>query len=137
MDQHVAALRSAYTHTEIRILDMESLPLADQVQNVRDCDVLVGVHGAGLAHAMWLRKHFAVVEILSEDYQHKWFRNLAGALGHGYFSTHGTRAGGGGGSDWQNGDVAIGRDALRELVDVAVKSIYNKGAHNLDVDQWL
>lgn len=125
MDQHIAALRSAYTHTEIRVLNMESLPLADQVQNVRDCDVLVGVHGAGLAHAMWLRKHSVVVEI------------LPGALGHGYFSTHGARAPGGGGSDWQNGDVVISRDALRELVDVAVKSIHNKGAHNLDVDRWL
>lgn len=129
MDQHVAALRSRlHAHTEIRVLNMESLPLAEQVQSVRDSDVLVGVHGAGLTHAIWLRKHSVVVEILPAEFQHKGFRNLAGALGHGYFSAHGTRVPGAE-ADWQTGDVAIDRETLVELMDVAVKSIYNRGEH--------
>lgn len=137
MDQHIAALRSIYTHTEIRVLNMESLTLTEQIQNVRDCDVLVGVHGAGLTHAMWLRKHSVVAEILPEGFQYKGFRNLAGALGHGYFSAHGTRAPGSEDDDWQMGDVSIGRETLRELMGVAIKSIYNRGVYNFDVDRGL
>lgn len=137
MDQHIAALRSIYTHTEIRVLNMESLPLTEQIQNVRDCDVLIGVHGAGLTHAMWLKKRSVVVEILPEGFQHKGFRNLAGVLGHGYFSAHGARAPGSEDDDWQMGDVSIDREALRELMDVAIKSIYNRGVHNFDVNRGL
>ncbi|KKY36794.1 hypothetical protein UCDDA912_g03233 [Diaporthe ampelina] len=136
MDQHVATLQSLYAHTEIRVLDMETLHLAEQVQSVRDSDVLVGVHGAGLAHGMWLRRHSVMVEILPEGFQYRGFRNLAGALGHGYFSAHGTQASSGD-LNWQTGDVAIDRETIRELLDVAIKSIYNRGAHTFDVERPL
>jgi protein O-GlcNAc transferase len=90
-----------------------------------------------------------MVEIMPEGFLHKGFRNLAGAMGHGYYSAHGQpsrvesqsqaadvdtqaqqqkR-----GSQWQTDDVVLERDRMLELMDVAIKSLYNTGPYNFDV----
>jgi protein O-GlcNAc transferase len=150
-DKHIAALNNRYAHAEVRLVDLAIMTLAEQIQTVRDSDVLAGVHGAGLTHGMWLKEHSVLVEILPKGFLHKGFRNLAGAMGLGYFSTHGLLAPGvesqsqsgdestqgkeesEGPEQWQIGDVALEDDRFLELMDVAIKSIYNKGPYNFDV----
>jgi len=148
-DKHIAALNNRYAHAEIRLVDLAIMTLAEQIQTVRDSDVLAGVHGAGLTHGMWLKEHSVLVEILPKGFLHKGFRNLAGAMGLGYFSTHGLPPPGvelesqssddkeesEGPKQWQIGDVALEDDRFLELMDVAIKSIYNKGPYNFDVDE--
>ncbi|KAH8774558.1 hypothetical protein F5883DRAFT_547040 [Diaporthe sp. PMI_573] len=73
-----------------------------------------------------------MVEILPQGFMHKGFRNLAGALGHDYFSAHGVQPEQGSGS-WQEDDVVLEDEKLFELMDVAIKSMYNKGRHSYDV----
>lgn len=92
VEGHLAALQHRYTdaHASIQLIDLAALPFDEQVRVVHDSDVLAGVHGAGLTHGLWMRERSVMVEILPEDFKHKGFRNLAGALGHSYFSTHGS-----------------------------------------------
>lgn len=136
-DTRIEALREQYHDAEvlIRVIDFAALPFTQQIQIVRSTDVLVGVHGAGLTHSLWLRKGSAMVEILPEGFEHKGFRNLAGALGHNYFSTHTSKRkiSRRGDNMWQMSDVALDEGRWLQLMDVAIKSMYNKGRHNFDV----
>ncbi|ORY59923.1 uncharacterized protein BCR38DRAFT_459950 [Pseudomassariella vexata] len=153
MDQEklVAALERQYADSpvrlEVNLVDLAVVPFAQQVQLVHDSDVLAGVHGAGLTHSLWLRELSAVVEILPEGFMHKGFRNLAGALGHDYFSAHGNvpatgtdTDGGGGGreqrakEDWHNENVSLDEARFFELMDIAIKSRFNSGLHNFDIN---
>lgn len=132
VERHMLALGSRYPHAEIRRVDFAGMPFPQQVQLVRDSDVLAGVHGAGLTHGLWMKERSAMVEVLPEGFMHKGFRNLAGTLGHDYFSAHGVQPEQGSGS-WQEDDVVLEDDKLFELMDVAIKSMYNRGRHNYDV----
>ena len=181
-DSHLAALRAHIPHLKVQSIDFASLSFAEQIKAVRDTDILVGVHGAGLTHAMFLPESAVVVEILPKGLEHKGFRNFAALLGHAYFSAHGLKAragreeakagvlvgvvdgvartngsakAGGGGvkekplgfvpgtgtaalrkrdSDCQEEDVLLEKERFLELIDVAVKVMYNKGLRNYDVN---
>ena len=142
-------LRSAFPYAknkiEVREIDFAALPLAEQLQLVRETDVLVGVHGAGLTHAMFLPPGGAVVEILPPGLKHKGFRNLALMRGHRYFSTHGVRVLGDEGDEikgkeknvdpeaWHWEDVRISRESFTALLDAAVKSVFNRKMMNIEI----
>ncbi|TLD26792.1 hypothetical protein PspLS_04531 [Pyricularia sp. CBS 133598] len=85
------AARRAHPDVEIRSVDLASLSFVEQIRLVRsETDILVGAHGAGLTHIMFLRGEWegggkAVVEIQPEEMSYKGFRNLAYMLGHEYF----------------------------------------------------
>ncbi|KUL92052.1 hypothetical protein ZTR_01072 [Talaromyces verruculosus] len=136
-DARIEALREQYHDAKvlIQVIDFAALPFTQQIQIVRSTDVLVGVHGAGLTHGLWLRKGSAMVEILPEGFEHKGFRNLAGALGHNYFSTHASKQKIRMRDDntWQMSDVALDKGRWLQLMDIAIKSMYNKGRHNFDI----
>ncbi|KAI6267185.1 hypothetical protein MCOR27_006036 [Pyricularia oryzae] len=87
------AARRAYPDVQVRSVDFATLSFVEQIRLVRhETDVLVGVHGAGLTHVMFLRAASeavgggAIVEILPDVMNYKGFRNLAYMLGHEYFS---------------------------------------------------
>lgn len=132
IERHMLALENRYPYADIRRVDLAGMPFPQQVQLVRDSNVLAGVHGAGLTHGLWMKERSAMVEILPEGFMHKGFRNLAGALGHDYFSAHGVQPEQGSWS-WQGDDVVLEEERLFELMDAAIKSMYNKGRFNYDV----
>ncbi|GKZ26239.1 hypothetical protein AbraIFM66951_004427 [Aspergillus brasiliensis] len=138
----------------IQSIDFASLPLREQIRVVRSTDILVGVHGAGLTHAMFLRSGMsaaaaAVVEVLPRGLEHKGFRNLAGLVGVGYFSLHGDvddsqrresrrrgmrrRKEEEDGDDWHEMDVRVEEDRFVRAVMVAVGSLSNRGGRSWDV----
>ncbi|CAK7210120.1 hypothetical protein SBRCBS47491_000663 [Sporothrix bragantina] len=81
------ALQNRYPSVVVQAVDFATLPLPNQLRLVQSTDVLVGVHGAGLTHTMFMRENAgAVVEIQPENMGHKGFRNLAAMTGHKYFS---------------------------------------------------
>ena len=95
-DALLASARLAFPDVEPRLVDLTSLSFAEQVRVVHDeTEVLVGVHGAGLTHAMFLDGEWAngggkaMVEIQPDIMQYKGFHNLARMLGHGYFMAKG------------------------------------------------
>ena len=42
---------------------LDLLPMKTQLSHISNTDILIGMHGAGLAHAMFLPKHAAVLEL--------------------------------------------------------------------------
>jgi protein O-GlcNAc transferase len=133
-----STLRNTYSSENftLNIVDFASIPLREQISIVRDTDVLVGVHGAGLTHGMFLPPRSAVVEILPSELAHKGFRNLAKLRGHSYFREHAEKDGTeeeGKKKDCQNENVVLEESRFMELMDVAIKSMYHRGVLDLDV----
>ena len=81
------ALQLRYPNVVVQAVDFATLSLPDQLRLVQSTDILVGVHGAGLTHTMFMRGNAgAVVEIQPENLGHKGFRNLAAMTGQKYYS---------------------------------------------------
>ena len=70
----------------ISVQYFEDLSYADQLRRVRDTTILVGLHGAGLTHLMFLPAEAVVVEVKPRDFGSFLFRNMAKLCGKGYFS---------------------------------------------------
>ena len=51
---------------EVGVFDFGQLTFAQQVARAARSDVLIGPHGAGLTHMLWLRDHRLVIEIQKE-----------------------------------------------------------------------
>ncbi|CAJ2502699.1 Uu.00g100930.m01.CDS01 [Anthostomella pinea] len=101
----LAELQRRDPHIDVRMVDFAALPFSEQVRVARETDVLVGVHGAGLTHSMFLRPGAAaVVEIQPNEMDHKGFRNIAGMRGLGYFRVHSNTISP---EDWREGEEEI------------------------------
>ncbi|KAK0725615.1 hypothetical protein B0H67DRAFT_642004 [Lasiosphaeris hirsuta] len=100
-DALFAALRTAIPseiHIDLQVIDFTSILLAEQLLLVVEAHLLIGVHGAGLTHALFMREGVgAIVELQSEVMHdsnkgtpHREFRNLAAMRGLGYYSIGGS-----------------------------------------------
>ncbi|TLD34241.1 hypothetical protein PspLS_01566 [Pyricularia sp. CBS 133598] len=88
LDTHLfAAVKTKLGNVaDLRMVDFEGMPFREQVRVARDSDVLVGMHGAGLTHAMFMEEgRGALVEIQPDRLCHWGFRNLAKMTGQKYF----------------------------------------------------
>lgn len=88
LDGHLFdAARSRFSHVaDIRLVDFEGKPFQEQIQISRDTDVMVGMHGAGFTHVMFMEEgRGALVEIQPDRLCHLGFRNLARMTGQLYF----------------------------------------------------
>ncbi|KKZ67813.1 hypothetical protein EMCG_06523 [[Emmonsia] crescens] len=134
-ERYIERLKAKFPEVEVNVIDLAALPFSEQIKLVRHTDILAGVHGAGLTHGIFLPSHSTIAEILPPKLEHKGFRNLAKKLGHRYFSSHGvehqtndTK------NDWQFDDVFIEEDRFMNLLEIAVKSMYNRGLYNKDIN---
>ena len=84
-----AELQRRNPRASVQMIDFASLPFSEQVRIARGTDVLVGIHGAGLTHSMFMRQGAgAVVEVQPSELDHNGFRNVAGMRGLGYYRAH-------------------------------------------------
>jgi protein O-GlcNAc transferase len=138
-EAYLQEITTSIPHVKVQAIDFTSMTFKEQLEIIRKTDILVGVHGAGLTHGMFLREGSVMVEILPETLNYKGFRNLAGIAGHTYFSAHGKQADGSSSveerDDWHREDVSIEKVRFMELMQIAVKSLYNKGLRNWDVSR--
>jgi hypothetical protein len=79
----------------VRVFSFTSAdPVRDQMVQVHQCDIILGVHGAGLTHLLWLHEGSAVVEILparkDDVAPYMYFKNLAMLTGSPYYMVKGT-----------------------------------------------
>lgn len=130
-DEYFNHVASTYPHVKVQSIDMAGLPLQEQLEIVQGTDVLVGVHGAGLTHGMFLPPNSVMVELLPFGVNHKGFRNMASLMDHEYFSLHASAAMAV--NDWHRDDVYIEEERFMETIDAAVKVMYNRGERNYDV----
>lgn len=150
-DSLVDALRAELpAHVHLDVVDMAAKSFKEQLEIAHSTDVLIGVHGAGLTHLMFMREgKGAVVEIQPESLIYQGFRNLAAMRGQLYFSAHAAmsgmesraeqspvtdRDGVQRRSDWHNHDVVMSKDRFVDLAMAAVKALYNEGQWNYGVN---
>eukprot|EP00051_Salpingoeca_urceolata_P030793 m.9591 g.9591 ORF g.9591 m.9591 type:complete len:668 (-) comp3555_c1_seq1:68-2071(-) len=62
-----AAVAAGVPGSEVRVVAMAELSVQEQVQLVRSTRVLVGVHGAGMSHMLWLQSGSTVVEMVPRE----------------------------------------------------------------------
>ena len=133
-EEYISILKSKFPAVKIELVDFAAFSFTEQLKIIRRTDILVGVHGAGLTHGMFMPPGSTMVEILPSGVAHKGFRNMAKLLGHNHFSSHATdRPGQAATGDWKYDDVFLEEDRFMELMDVAIKSMYNRGTYNQDV----
>ena len=65
----------------LTFIDFAKISFTEQVSMVRNCDLLIGTHGAGLSHAVWLLPTAALIELTVGD---RHFENLAKYAGTRY-----------------------------------------------------
>jgi protein O-GlcNAc transferase len=81
----IELLRRLYPQHRIDVRSFENLPFAQQLQIVRDSDVLCGVHGAALVHVLFMRPSSELVEFRPQEFRrNEIFENLAGLRGVRY-----------------------------------------------------
>lgn len=89
-NKHIERIKSQFPEVNIQLTEFENMSFKEQLEPVHNTDILVGVHGAGLIHGIFLRPNSALVEIMPPGLDHKGFRNLAKQMGHLYFRAHGS-----------------------------------------------
>ncbi|TKA66476.1 hypothetical protein B0A49_10098 [Cryomyces minteri] len=128
-------LRAAHPGVQVTVVDFAAFSLEEQLRIVSKTDILVGVHGAGLTHSMFLPDHSTLVEIFPPTLKYEVYRNVAKLRGHNYFSDHATKSPNfREGSDWHDEEVYLNEKVFVDLLDVAIKSMYHRGTHEGDVN---
>ena len=118
----LAALRARFPQLHVQVVDFAALSLGDQLAVARRTDVMLGVHGAGLTHAMFVRAGGAVVEIMPPGLDYKGFANLARMRGLGYVRADAQGLVGGTG-DWHDDDVEVEGGEWLRAVGEAVREV--------------
>lgn len=71
---------------EVHVVDFGSLRWEEQMNITTNCELLIGVHGAGLTNMMFMPEGSKVVELRREnDKANNCYFSLASALNHSYF----------------------------------------------------
>ncbi|XP_023931081.1 beta-(1,2)-xylosyltransferase-like [Lingula anatina] len=94
-DEIISAVKSEFPAFNVQGIQMDQLKLKDQLELVAKTDILVGMHGAGLTHTLFLPKHGGLIEIFpqySNVMGH--FRSLSNWRGIHY-------------AFWKNSDVTL------------------------------
>ena len=61
-------------------------PIKEQASTIFTCDILIGLHGAGMTAALWMYPGSVVIEILDQEHlAAAYYRNVAHLSGHTYF----------------------------------------------------
>nr|GAT47165.1 predicted protein [Mycena chlorophos] len=73
---------------EVRVVQLEKLTLREQVGLLRDTTILIGVHGNGLTHQLWMQPspHSTVIEILIPQGYVFDYEMLARNMGHKHYA---------------------------------------------------
>jgi protein O-GlcNAc transferase len=121
----LARLRRRYPSAKIQAVDFAAYSLKDQIRIARKTDVLVGIHGAGLTHSLFLEPGSAVVEILPEGVDFKGFENIARHLNVQYFSANASGSSSPDAVDkgWQFDDVIVDHRDVVKRVDAAIQGL--------------
>ena len=127
-DNYIAALRKAHPYVTVDILDYASYKFEEQLKISATTDILVGVHGAGLTHAIFMPRGSAIVEFMPFNLDYRGFKNIAKMRGIGYYQAKTedkrelTHAKG----DWQDDDVWMSEEAFLFTVGEAIEDLHNE-----------
>ncbi|KAL4788765.1 DUF563 domain-containing protein [Aspergillus venezuelensis] len=131
-EDYLDLVQSTFPHVKVQSFDFAAIPFHTQLEIIRNTNILVGVHGAGLTHGMFLPPRSVMVEILPPSLNHKGFRNVASLLGHSYLSAHGSKPPNVKRGDWHGEDVYLAKEKFMDLTSAAIRIMYNSGSRNYD-----
>jgi protein O-GlcNAc transferase len=118
-------LRKRYPNARVQAIDFAAYSLKEQIRIARKTDILVGIHGAGLTHSLFLEPSSAVIEIFPEGVDFKGFENMARQLNVQYFSANasGSRSPDAVDKGWQFDDVVVDHLDVVKRVDAAIQGM--------------
>lgn len=85
------AVSKAFPAHFVAGLQLETVSIADQIRNISNTDILIGVHGAGLAHVIFQKMGSVLIEIFPSAYgiyKNDHFERLARWSGVNYLKFH-------------------------------------------------
>ncbi|CAG7916124.1 unnamed protein product [Penicillium olsonii] len=125
--EYLQDVKSVFPNLLIKEVDFAAISFKEQLEIVQSTNILVGVHGAGLTHAMFLPPRSTVVEIIPDKVDNKAYQNLASLMGHSYLNFPSLRAPQSSvGIDWHDQQVVLDRAKFTDILNVALKTMYNK-----------
>ena len=81
----IAEIKARFKTANVTSFHPEDLSICDQIRNVYDADIYIGVHGAGLVHSWWLQENAMLFEIVTSDKKgNPAYRMLATLVGMNY-----------------------------------------------------
>lgn len=109
-------LMKAFPTACVRPVLMDALPMTSQLDVIRNTDVLIGMHGAGMSHSLFLPKHAGILELFSRGFKENrpWYRcyqSIASWRGLKY-------------STWENFDMSLEMPA--DFTVLPTQTIVNK-----------
>ena len=88
-DDVVKLLRSG-TMIDVNVVDMNTISFYEQLKIVRNTNIIVGVHGAGLMHIMFSAEEAILIEIHPSYRQDRHFRHASRMTGKIYMPVRST-----------------------------------------------
>lgn len=73
---------------QVELRHFEHIPLKKQIEIMSECNILISIHGSGLANLIWMKHGSVVVEILPQSYSLDWYQRASTATGIIYHSYH-------------------------------------------------
>ncbi|KAJ5383472.1 Glycosyltransferase AER61 uncharacterized [Penicillium concentricum] len=120
--EYLEDVKSSFPNIIIQEVDFATIPFKEQLDVLQQTDILVGVHGAGLTHAMFLPPRSTVVEILPAQVAIRAFENLASLLDHSYFSVRSSKKSDTSpGVDWHQEQVSLDREKFTDILNIALQ----------------
>lgn len=79
------ALKRAFPFLVVHMMYAEDLPICEQIKMVYECDLFMGIHGAGLVHLWWLRDDASTLELVPRSQMaNPTFKMLSALTGRQY-----------------------------------------------------
>jgi protein O-GlcNAc transferase len=73
---------------QVNLIEMATIPFEKQVELMRDTDIYIGMHGAGMTHVLWLPEEAVVLELHPKNWHQSSMRNLSKNMGKTYLAWH-------------------------------------------------
>lgn len=80
-EEDLSSYLSNHTHIDLHNIDLELMSINEQISTVSSMDVLIGMHGAGMVHFIWMEPQSLVLEIFPPGIYKETIRELAMKFG--------------------------------------------------------
>lgn len=91
-DELLKKISESFPTHNVKGIQIDALPMRKQLEIIARTDILIGMHGAGLSHTLFLPRHSGLVEMFPMYYtsENRHFRAMAGWRGLFYSSWENT-----------------------------------------------
>ena len=85
----IAEIKARFKTANVTSFHPEDFSVCEQIRNVYDADIYIGVHGAGLVHSWWLQENAMLFEIVTLEQKYNYaYRMLTTLVGIHYKGFH-------------------------------------------------